>query len=108
MLSVAGGGAGLLQARWGLDLLMALSPGQVIASTRGRTADADHEFDDRSAEVWPGLPLVVAVVVTLVCRALRAPDGVDATSSEDYLVEGPADMPPGLAGDTVTEPAPTA
>ncbi len=52
--------------------------------------------------------LVVAVIVTLVCRALKAPDGVDATSSDDYLAEGPADMPPGLAGDTVPEPAPTA
>ena len=51
--------------------------------------------------------LVVAVIVTLVCRALRTPDGVDATSPSDYVVEGPAEMPPGLAGDTVPEPAPT-
>ena len=68
---------------------------------------------DAKATVYVGFVAVaanlgVAVVVTLVCRAVKAPDGVDATVPDDYLAEGPAAMPPGLAGDTVTEPAPTA
>jgi len=52
--------------------------------------------------------LVVAAIVTLICRAANAPDGVDATSPADYTAEGPSEMPPGLAGDAVPEPAPTA
>jgi solute:Na+ symporter, SSS family len=52
--------------------------------------------------------LVVAVIVTLICRAAKAPDGVDATVPEDYVAEGPSEMPPGLGGeDDVREPAPT-
>jgi SSS family solute:Na+ symporter len=34
--------------------------------------------------------IVVAVVVTVVLRALKAPEGTDATSPEDYYADGPA------------------
>jgi carboxyl-terminal processing protease len=36
-----------------------LDRGQVIASTRGRTPDADQEFTDQEAQPWPTLPVVV-------------------------------------------------
>src|SRR2546430_2006611 len=51
--------------------------------------------------------LVVAVVVTLICRAAKAPDGVDATVPEDYMADAPSEAPPDLMGDQVPEPAPT-
>jgi carboxyl-terminal processing protease len=38
-----------------------LDADKVIASTRGRTPDADHEFRDAAAQRWPGLPIVVLV-----------------------------------------------
>jgi solute:Na+ symporter, SSS family len=47
--------------------------------------------------------LVVAVLVTLLCRALRAADGVDATRPDDYFADAgdaPATPPP------VSEPVP--
>ena len=62
--------------------------------------------------------LVVAVIVTLICKALRTPDGVDATSPDDYTHD-PAEARPDsvsvprqpgqgtLAGDEMPEPAPT-
>jgi SSS family solute:Na+ symporter len=52
--------------------------------------------------------LLVAVIVTLICRAANAPDGVDATAPDDYTAEGPSEMPPGLGGEEVRAPAPTA
>jgi SSS family solute:Na+ symporter len=51
--------------------------------------------------------LVVAVIVTLICRAAKTPDGVDSTVPDDYTAEGPSEMPPGLGGEEVREPAPT-
>jgi solute:Na+ symporter, SSS family len=52
--------------------------------------------------------LVVAVLVTLLCRVLRAPDGVDLTRPDDYLAdEGQARaLPP--TEDQLPEPVPTA
>jgi carboxyl-terminal processing protease len=38
-----------------------LDAGQTIASTRGRTADTDHEFDDDAPQLWPGMPIVALV-----------------------------------------------
>ncbi len=38
-----------------------LDRGSVIASTRGRTPDADQEFTDQAAQRWPTLPMVVLV-----------------------------------------------
>jgi len=38
-----------------------LNPGQRIVSMRGRTSDANRDFADRAAQVWPQLPLVVLV-----------------------------------------------
>jgi SSS family solute:Na+ symporter len=62
--------------------------------------------------------LVVALVITLLCKLFRLPDGVDATSPDDYTHDPaearpePAVVPrqPGqgpLAGDELPEPAPT-
>jgi SSS family solute:Na+ symporter len=47
--------------------------------------------------------LVVAVLVTLLCRAVKAPDGVDQTRPEDYLSD--AAQP---TSDQLPEPVPTA
>ncbi|MEN3304083.1 MAG: solute:Na+ symporter, family [Micromonosporaceae bacterium] len=52
--------------------------------------------------------LVVAVLVTLLCRALRAADGVDRTRPDDYLAdEGDARATPPTE-DQLPEPVPTA
>jgi solute:Na+ symporter, SSS family len=53
----------------------------------------------------------VAVIVTLICRAASAPDGVDITSPDDYTADAgdPSAPPPPqqLAGDELPEPVPT-
>ena len=38
-----------------------LNQGETIASTRGRTPDADHEFEDVAPQLWPGMPIVALV-----------------------------------------------
>lgn len=38
-----------------------LNPGQEIVSMRGRTRDANRTFVDKTAQLWPGLPIVVLV-----------------------------------------------
>lgn len=38
-----------------------LNDGQVIASTRGRTVDADQDFRDETPQKWPGLPVIALV-----------------------------------------------
>lgn len=38
-----------------------LDAGQTIVSTRGRTAEGDHEFNDSGAQVWRGMPIVVLI-----------------------------------------------
>jgi carboxyl-terminal processing protease len=38
-----------------------LNMGQTIVSTRGRTPDTDHEFDDDAPQLWPGMPIVALV-----------------------------------------------
>lgn len=38
-----------------------LDRGSVIVSTRGRTPDADQEFTDQAAQLWPTLPIVALV-----------------------------------------------
>jgi solute:Na+ symporter, SSS family len=70
---------------------------------------------DKAATIYVGFVAVianilVAVIVTLICRAAKAPDGVDATSPNDYThdyAERP-DEPPALAGDELPEPVPAA
>ncbi len=53
--------------------------------------------------------LVVAVLVTLLCRAIKAPDGVDATAPDDYESdsEGIGTQPP-FQDDELPDPVPTA
>jgi SSS family solute:Na+ symporter len=53
--------------------------------------------------------LVVAVIVTLLCRLLRAPDGVDATQPADYFADADEAKapPPPAAADQLPEPVPT-
>jgi len=64
---------------------------------------------DKKTTVYVGLVavvanLVVAVIVTLICRAAKAPDGVDRTRPSDYTADvGTAPVP---AEDELPEPAP--
>src|SRR3989440_8796088 len=51
--------------------------------------------------------IAVAVVVTLICRAAKAPDGVDMTAPDDYTADAGGEPAAGLAGDQLPEPAPT-
>jgi solute:Na+ symporter, SSS family len=53
--------------------------------------------------------LVVAVIVTLLCRLLRAPDGVDITQPADYFADADEAKapPPAAAADELPEPVPT-
>jgi SSS family solute:Na+ symporter len=57
--------------------------------------------------------LVVAVIISLLCKLVRLPDGVDTTSPDDYThdpARAPAPALPKqteLAGDELPEPAPT-
>jgi SSS family solute:Na+ symporter len=50
--------------------------------------------------------LIVAVIVTLILRAGKVPDGVDRTEASDYVAD--RDAKPIGAGDQLPEPAPTA
>jgi hypothetical protein len=51
--------------------------------------------------------LVVAAVDTLLCKAFRAPDGVDATSPDDYTHEPTAVTPQlAVASDELPDPVP--
>jgi solute:Na+ symporter, SSS family len=57
--------------------------------------------------------VLVAAVVTLVCRALKAPDGIDATSPADYEHDPSTDRaveppPAPVGGDELPDPVPTA
>lgn len=38
-----------------------LNEGQVIASTRGRTSDADEDFRDEAPQRWPDMPIVALI-----------------------------------------------
>lgn len=38
-----------------------LNPGQTIASTRGRTPDTNHDFEDEATQRWPDMPIVALV-----------------------------------------------
>jgi carboxyl-terminal processing protease len=38
-----------------------LDAGETIVTTRGRTAQDDHEYDDQAAQRWPRLPIVTLV-----------------------------------------------
>ncbi len=56
--------------------------------------------------------IIVAAIVTVICRAIKAPDGVDLTSPDDFThdpsSEGTPPPPPRqLAGDELPEPVPT-
>ncbi|HEY2671901.1 MAG TPA: sodium:solute symporter family protein [Rugosimonospora sp.] len=67
---------------------------------------------DAKTQVYVGFVAVVAnaivaVLVTLICRAIKAPDGVDATSPDDYLADAGDSTPPPLAEDQLPEPVPT-
>jgi len=76
-----------------------------------------HWFDpsatglDPKATVYVGFVAVifnalVAALVTLLCRALRASDGVDATDPDDYTHD-PSDVPPpDLIPDELPDPVP--
>jgi SSS family solute:Na+ symporter len=51
--------------------------------------------------------LVVAAIVTLICRALKAADGVDVTVPDDYHADaGSAPAAPPVEGDELPEPVP--
>jgi solute:Na+ symporter, SSS family len=68
---------------------------------------------DAKATVYVGFVavianLLVAVIITLLCKLFRLPDGVDRTSPDDYTADaGEAAPPAEIAGDQLPEPVPT-
>jgi SSS family solute:Na+ symporter len=124
---VAGWIAGMGLGMWMLDLIP--NPATNHKHFGGSAFPIAKWFDPTSiglnakATIYVGFVavianLVVAVIVTLICKALKTPDGVDATSPDDYTHDPaearpePAAVPrqPGqgpLAGDEMPEPAPT-
>jgi len=51
--------------------------------------------------------LVAAVVVTLLCKAFKAPDGVDATQPDDYTHDPAGAVPPQpVVSDELPDPVP--
>ena len=60
VLDLRGNPGGLLEEGIAVADLF-LDAGKVIASTRGRTADANQEFTDGSASRWAGMPMVILV-----------------------------------------------
>jgi SSS family solute:Na+ symporter len=59
-----------------------------------------HPFDGVAMQIYPGIVslvanLLVAIVVTMIVRAFKVPDGPDSTHGEDYHVdEDDADLRP--------------
>jgi solute:Na+ symporter, SSS family len=66
---------------------------------------------DAKATVYVGfvaviVNVVVAALVTLLCRALKAADGTDATSPDDYTHDPATETPPPFREDELPEPVP--
>ncbi|HJQ18722.1 MAG TPA: S41 family peptidase [Gemmatimonadaceae bacterium] len=60
ILDLRGNPGGLLEQ--GIDVSdLFLDAGKTIVSTRGRSAETDREFDDQSAQRWPGMPIIALV-----------------------------------------------
>jgi carboxyl-terminal processing protease len=67
-----------------------LDAGVTIASIRGRTADANHEYNDDAAQRWPGLPIAALVdsgtasAAEIVAGALQDHDRAILVGSPTY------------------------
>lgn len=60
ILDLRGNPGGLLEQ--GIEVSdLFLDAGETIVSTRGRTAEADHEFSDQAPQRWPDMPIVALV-----------------------------------------------
>jgi SSS family solute:Na+ symporter len=105
---------------WGMWMLYQIPNPATNHKHFGGSAYAfSHWFDPTSiglsakATVYVGFVavvanLVVAAIVSLLCKAFRAPDGVDATSPDDYTHEPAATIPTQstMAGDEMPDPVP--
>ena len=60
ILDLRGNPGGLLDQGVGVSDLF-LDPGDRIVGMRGRTREANRDFTDRTAELWPDLPVIVLV-----------------------------------------------
>jgi solute:Na+ symporter, SSS family len=53
--------------------------------------------------------VIVAILITLLCKALKAPDGIDLTTRDDYFAdEGDPRVAGGPTADQIQEPSPVA
>jgi SSS family solute:Na+ symporter len=101
---IAGWAAGMIAGFW--MLYITPNPATKREHFGGSAFALSHLGFDTKVTVYTGflavlLNLVVAILVTLVLRATKTPDGPDATTGDDYLadegdprlVPGPADQP---------------
>jgi SSS family solute:Na+ symporter len=113
---VAGWFAGMGLGMWMLYQIP--NPATAHKHFGGSAFPLSHWFDpttiglDAKTTVYVGFVavvanLLVAAIVTLVCRAVKAVDGVDATVPDDYAHD-PArtEPPPAVAGDELPDPVP--
>jgi SSS family solute:Na+ symporter len=79
----------------------------------------DNWFDptsiglDKNATIYVGfvavlVNVIVAALVTVVCKAIKAPDGVDSTEPDDYTHDPTTGPQPRMTGDELPEPSPAA
>jgi SSS family solute:Na+ symporter len=92
---IAGWATGMVVGLWMLYEIPKLDPATkaVVKEHFGGSAFALSKLGfDTKATIYPGIVsllvnLLVVVVITLILRAMKVPDGVDATAETDYTAE---------------------
>ena len=113
---IAGWVAGMVVGLWMLYEIPKLDPKthELVKAHFGGSSFALSKLGfDTKLTIYPGLVAVVVnilvvVIITLVLRAMRVPDGVDGTADTDYTAEreDPSfrDLPEPLSGESLAGP----